>query len=180
MFSRSSRTNWEWTSPRPCRSSKAGAWITWTCGRVFGSACESLPPQRLPELRSLLNVHGVKVACLESSLAKVHLPDADIRKAEAEKLEGIIRAANALDCRLVRSFFYWQPPRELEGELAVRPDEQQKVLDAFAPLAERAKKAGLILAFENCGVTPEEVLTILEALGVASWGLAWGRLQRLG
>jgi predicted dehydrogenase/sugar phosphate isomerase/epimerase len=142
-------------------------------GRVFGSACESLPPQRLPELRSLLGAHEVKVACLESSLAKVHLPDADTRKAEAEKLEGIIRAADALDCRLVRSFFYWQPPRELEGQLAVRPDEQQKVLDAFAPLAERAKKAGLILAFENCGVTPEEVLTVLEALGVASWGLAW-------
>ena len=142
-------------------------------GRVFGSAAESLPPDELPRLRKLIDDHGMKVGCLQSSLAKVHLPDAERCRAEADKLEGIVRAADALDCRLVRSFFYWQPPKELSGELAVRPDEQQKVLDLFAPLAERAKEAGLILAFENCGVTPDEVLTIVDALDVPSWGLAW-------
>jgi len=142
-------------------------------GRVFGKAAEALPADRLGELRRLLDEHGMKVGCLESSLAKVHLPDAGRRAAEAEKLEGIIRAADALDCRLVRSFFYWQPPEDLAGELAVRPDEQQKVLDAFAPLGERARAAGLVLAFENCGVTVEEVFTVLDALGVVQWGLAW-------
>ncbi len=142
-------------------------------GRVFGKAAESLPPERLPELRKLLDSQGMKVGCLQSSLAKVHLPDADRCKAEAEKLEGIIRAADALDCRLVRSFFYWQPPKELAGELAVRPDEQQKVLEMFAPLAKRAKEAGLILGFENCGVTPDEVFTVLDALDVPNWDLAW-------
>jgi len=142
-------------------------------GRVFGRAAEALPPERLGELRRLIDDHGMKVGCLQSSLAKVHLPDAEREKAEAEKLEGIVRAADALDCRLVRAFFYWQPPEELSGELAIRPDEQQKVLDLFAPLAERAKAAGLILAFENCGVTPDEVLAIVDALGAANWGLAW-------
>ena len=142
-------------------------------GRVFGTAAEALPAERLPELKKLLADHGMKVGCLQSSLAKIHLPDAAARQAEAAKLEGIIRAAEALDCRLVRAFFYWQPKNELAGELAVRPDEQQKVLDAFAPLAARAKAAGLTLAFENCGVTPDEVLVIVDALGVPSWGLAW-------
>jgi UDP-N-acetyl-2-amino-2-deoxyglucuronate dehydrogenase len=142
-------------------------------GRVLGTAAESLPPERLPELAQLLNDHGISVGCLESSLAKVHLPDAARCQAEAEKLEGIIRAADALDCRLVRSFFFWQPPQELAGELAVRPDELQKVLDLFGPLARRAQEAGLILAFENCGVTPDEVLTVVDALAVPSWGLAW-------
>jgi UDP-N-acetyl-2-amino-2-deoxyglucuronate dehydrogenase len=142
-------------------------------GRVFGTAAEALPPERLPELKKLLDEHDLKVGCLQSSLAKVHLPGADRRKAEADKLEGIIRAADALDCRLVRSFHYWQPPAELHGELAVRPDELQKVLDFFAPLAERARAAGLTLAFENCGVEPDEVFAVLDALGVASWGLAW-------
>jgi len=142
-------------------------------GRVFGKAAEALPPERLPELRKLLDDHGMKVGCLQSSLAKVHLPDAERCKAEADKLEGILRSADALDCRLVRVFFYWQPRAELAGALAARPDEQQKVLDRFAPLAERARQAGLILAFENCGVMPDEVFTILNALGVASWGLAW-------
>ena len=142
-------------------------------GRVFGKACEALDAEGLTRLRKLLDDLGLKTGCLQSSLAKVHLPDADRRRAEAEKLEGILRAADALDCRMVRAFHYWQPPAELAGALAVRPDEQQKVLDLFAPLAERAKEAGLILAFENCGVTPDEVFTVLDALGVASWGLAW-------
>ncbi len=142
-------------------------------GRIFGMAAESLPADRLPELRALLDDYGMQVGCLQSSLAKVHLPDAERCRAEEAKLEGIIRAAEALDCRLVRSFFYWQPPKHLAGELAVRPDEQQKVLDRFAPLAQRAQEAGLILAFENCGVTPDEVLAIADALDVPSWGLAW-------
>jgi len=142
-------------------------------GQVLGKAAEALPPEKLPELRALIDGQGMKVGCLQSSLAKVHLPDAARREAEAEKLEGIVRAADALDCRLVRSFFYWQPPAELRGELAVRPDELQKVLDAFAPLAERAKQAGLVLAFENCGVTPDECFRVLDALGVPQWGLAW-------
>ena len=142
-------------------------------GRVFGMAAEKLPPDRLDELKALLAKHGLQVGCLQSSLAKVHLPDLARCDAEAVKLEGIIRAADALDCRLVRSFFYWQPPPALAGELAVRPDLQQEVLDRFAPLAERAKEAGLILAFENCGVTTDEALTIVDALDVPSWGLAW-------
>jgi len=142
-------------------------------GRVFGAAAEALPPGKLPALRGLLDEHGLRVGCLESSLAKVHLPGPDRRAAEAEKLEGICRLAEAVDCRLVRSFFYWQPPTELRGELAVRPDELQKVLDLFGPLAERARDAGLVLAFENCGVTPEEVFAVLDALDVPPWGLAW-------
>jgi UDP-N-acetyl-2-amino-2-deoxyglucuronate dehydrogenase len=145
--------------------------------RVFGRAAESLPPERLPELRELLDSYGMKVGCLESSLAKVHLPDAARRQAEAEKLEGIIRCADAVDCRLVRSFFYWQPPREQIGELAIRPDALAKALELFLPLAERAKEAGLILAFENCGTTTEEVQVFTEALNdaidVPTWGLAW-------
>jgi len=146
-------------------------------GRVFGRAAEALPPERLPELRELIDSYGMKVGCLQSSLAKVHFPDAARQQAEADKLEGIIRAADALDCRLVRSFFYWQPPKEQQGALAVRPDVLAKAVEMFMPLAERAKEAGLILTFENCGVTPDEVLAFSEAmddaLNVPSWGLAW-------
>ena len=142
-------------------------------GRVFNRAIEALTDPQLAELRTLLDAHGMRVGCIESSLAKVQLPAAERCRAEAAKLEGIIRAAQALDCTLVRSFFYWQPDRDLAGALAVRPDEQQRVLDAFLPLAERAQQAGLILAFENCGVTHDEVLAMLGLLGVPAWGLAW-------
>jgi predicted dehydrogenase/sugar phosphate isomerase/epimerase len=142
-------------------------------GRVFDRAIEALTDAQLDELRTLLAAHGMRVGCIESSLAKVHLPTAERCQAEAAKLEGIIRAAQALDCRLVRSFFYWQPDHDLAGALAVRPDEQQRVLDCFQPLAERAQQAGLVLAFENCGVTHDEVLAMLDRFRVPSWGLAW-------
>jgi sugar phosphate isomerase/epimerase len=142
-------------------------------GKVFGEEAEWLPAERLPELGKLLDDHGAKVGCLQSSLAKAHLPDADRRRSESEKLEGIIRCADAVDCRLVRAFFYWQPPAELKGSLTDRDADRERALEMFAPLAERAKQAGLVLAFENCGTTPDEVFAVLDELGVDGWGMAW-------
>lgn len=142
-------------------------------GQVFGKACEALDDDELARLRALVDENDMKVGCLQSSLAKVHLPAGDRMKAEQRKLENIIRAADALDCPLVRAFFYWQPPAEQRGALSVQPDLMQQVLDRMAPLAERARQAGLTLAFENCGTTVEECTAVLDALGVGEWGLAW-------
>jgi len=142
-------------------------------GRVFRRSFEALSAEELAEVKKLLDDHGLEVGCLQSSLAKVHLPENERWRAESEKLEAIVRAADVLGCRLVRSFFFWQPPAEMLGQLAVRPDELQKVLDRFGPLADRARQAGLTLAFENCGVMPDEVFAVLEALDVPQWGLAW-------
>jgi len=141
--------------------------------RILGKPFERLTDDELAEVKRLIDGHGLTVGCLQSSLAKVHLPERDRREEEAQKLEGIIRAADVLDCRLVRAFFYWQPPAEEKGELAVRPDELQKVLDYFEPLAERAKEAGLIFAFENCGVATDEIFAVLDSLRQPTWGLAW-------
>ncbi len=144
-------------------------------GRVFGRHFEGLSAQQLRELKGLLDGHGLKVGCLQASLAKVHLPDAARQAAEMGRLEGIIRAADALGCRLVRSFFYWQPPVDQRGQLAESALRRtlQQVVDMFRPLAERAREADLVLAFENCGVTTDEVAAVLEALGRPTWGLAW-------
>jgi sugar phosphate isomerase/epimerase len=78
-------------------------------GLVFGKAIDSLDQNELAELKQMLAKHNLKVGCLQSSLAKVHLPDQERRAVEAQKLEGLIRAADALDCRLIRAFNYWQP-----------------------------------------------------------------------
>jgi UDP-N-acetyl-2-amino-2-deoxyglucuronate dehydrogenase len=143
-------------------------------GRVFGKGCERLDEAQLAELKKLLADSGFTLGALQSSLCKVHLPDADRQRQEMEKLEGLIRAADAMECRLVRSFNFWQPrdPEE-KGALATRPDMMQQVLDMFGPIAQRAKEAGLVLAFENCGQTVREVLALVDALGVREWGLAW-------
>jgi len=142
-------------------------------GRIFGKPIERLTDEELTKLRKLLDDLGMSTGCIASSLAKVHLPGAERLAAEQEKLEGIIRAADALDCRLVRSFFYWQPKADLAGALAIRPDEQQKVMDAFAPLAARANEAKLVLAFENCGVTHDEVIAMLSMFDIPEWGMSW-------
>lgn len=145
-------------------------------GRVFRKGIEALDREELKALRKLVDDHGMTVGCLQTSLCKVHLPDEERRKQESLKLEGIIRAADALDCRLVRSFHYWQPGRnepERAGALAVQPDALQQVLDMFGPIADRAKAAGLVMAFENCGVRTDEVFAVLDALDVPGWGMAW-------
>ncbi len=142
-------------------------------GRVMGREFCMLDTEEMNDVARLLSDGNLQVACLQSSLAKFHLPGPEQLETEKKKLEGIIRAADTFNCRLVRSFFYWQPEKDQQGALVMRPDELQKVLDRFGPLAERAKEAGLTLVFENCDVTVPECLTVLDALGVPEWGLAW-------
>ncbi len=141
--------------------------------RVFGKPIDSLTDDELKTLRSMLDDLGLKTGCLQSSLAKVHLPDAERRKLEGEKLEGLIRAADVLDCRLIRAFNYWQPDKDLRGSLTVDSKHMEQVLDYFSPLAKRAKQAGLVLGFENCGQDSDEVLALLDALDEPTWGFAW-------
>lgn len=144
-------------------------------GRIGGKTIEKLDNSELKKLRSTLDSLGLKTGVIQSSLCKVHLPDRERICAEREKLEGIIRAADALDCRLVRTFNFWQHPQDDPhcGELAMRPDALSQVLELYDPFAKRAREAGLILGFENCGQTPDEVIAVLNALNVPEWGLAW-------
>lgn len=144
-------------------------------GMINGKPIEKQTDEELYALKEALDRYGLKPGVIQSSLCKVHLPDAARQAEEMEKLEGIIRASSILGTKLVRSFFYWQHEQTDPacGELAMRPDALAQVLDMFAPIAKRAQEAGLILAFENCGVTPDEVICVLNALNVPEWGLAW-------
>ena len=144
---------------------------------IFQRPLEKLTDEQLEDVKKLLDANGLKVTCLQSSLGKVHLPGKERLAEEMEKLDRIIRASEILDCRLVRSFFFWQPPNGQEkegiGELAVRPDVLARVMELFLPFAEKAKKAGLIFAFENCGCTKEECFRMIDALDIPGWGFAW-------
>ena len=144
-------------------------------GLVNGMPIEKQSEKQLKELKAQLDDLGLKTGVIQSSLCKVHLPDAERQKSEMEKLDGIIRASEILDCKLVRSFNFWQHKMDDSdlGALAVRPDELSKVLEMFYPFAQKAKEAGLVFSFENCGQTPDEVITFLEALNVPEWGMAW-------
>ena len=144
-------------------------------GMINGKPIEKQTDEELYALKAALDRYGLKPGVIQSSLCKVHLPDAARQAQEMEKLEGIIRASNILGTKLVRSFFYWQHKQDDPacGELAMRPDALAEVLDMFAPIAKRAREAGLILGFENCGVTPDEVICALNALNVPEWGMAW-------
>ncbi len=144
-------------------------------GMINGKPIERQTDEELYALKAALDEYGLKPGVIQSSLCKVHLPDAERQAREMEKLEGVIRAANILGTKLVRSFFFWQHDQKDPacGELAMRPDCLAQVLEMFGPVAKRAQEAGLILSFENCGVTPDEVITVLEALKVPGWGMAW-------
>ncbi len=150
--------------------------------RIFGRSFTDLDDKELSLVRSLLDEHGMKVGCLQSYLAKTHLPDAAGKKTEEDGLERIITAAEILDCRLVRSFFYWQParkhhgrilPKEEGGQLTENRNTLARVVEDFLPIAERAREVGLDLVFENCDVTPPEIFAFLDAMDMPNLGLAW-------
>lgn len=144
--------------------------------KVFGKGIEFLDQDELIQLKGLLGKYNLKVGALQTSLAKVHLPDTQRQAAEAQKLEGMIRAADVLDCRLARVFNYWQPQHaapELHDQLQNREDILEQVLEMFEPLAKRGKETGMLFSFENCGQTPREVMAVLDALDEPTWGMAW-------
>ena len=142
-------------------------------GRILGKKVHDLTQTDLAEGSALLKKYDMKIGALQTKLAKVHLPDEEIQKSEMDKLEGIIRVADALNCRLIRVFHFWKPNPSEKGTLHQKPEELQRVIDMFAPYAERAQSENLVFAFENCGETPEEVFAVLNKLNNAEWGLAW-------
>ena len=144
-------------------------------GAVNGLPIEKQTAQQLKALKNQLDSLGLKAGVIQSSLCKVHLPEKERIAEEMQKLEGIIRASEILDTKLVRSFNFWQHDQYDPkcGELAMRPDELSKVMEMFYPFAKKAKEAGLILGFENCGQTPDEVIAVLNALNEPEWGMAW-------
>lgn len=144
-------------------------------GLINGLPIEKQSDEQLRALKAQLDSLGLKTAVLQSSLCKVHLPDEERVKLEMEKLDGLIRASEILDCKMVRTFNFWQHKQDDPacGELVMRPDALSNVLEMYHPFAKKAKEAGLILGFENCGQTPDEAIAVIDMLGVPGWGLAW-------
>ena len=142
-------------------------------GNLFGKALDCLNKEEILEVKKVLDKNGLKTGCLESSIAKVHLPDdPDIIRDQQIKLDNILMASDILDCRLVRCFHYWQGrytagSPKLEGELLDR------VIELTLPLVERANAGGLTVAFENCGASIKEIRTVMDALGSLKTYLAW-------
>ncbi len=143
--------------------------------RINGKAIENQTDDELKALRKQMDELGLKTGVIQSSLCKAGDPDADRYKLEISKIDGIVRACNALDCNLVRSFNFWQnyDNPKAYGTLASRPDALNQALERFYPVAKRAKEEGLILGFENCGQSADEAIAMVDALGVPEWGLAW-------
>jgi len=142
---------------------------------INGKSIASQTDEELKEIKKDLEKYGMKCGIIQSSLAKVHLPDKERQEEEKKKLEGIIRACDILGVRDVRSFNYWQqePEDRYFNKLQVMPDQMNNVLEMFEPLKKRALEAGLRLSFENCGQTVDEVIAFLKVLDVQDWGLAW-------
>jgi len=145
-------------------------------GMINGRGIEFQTDDELRAIKKQMDELGLKAGVLQSSLLKVHLPDEERLAKEMEKLEGLIRASKILGTRLVRAFFGWQPEavdENMIGTLVVAPDMFQRVLNMFRPFADKAREAGLIFGFENCGVTAYEIVALLDALDIPGWGIAW-------
>ena len=114
---------------------------------INGKPIENQTEEELRTLKKTLDEYGIKTGVLQTSLCKVHLPDKSAIEDELVKLDGIIRAADILDCNLVRGFNFWQHPQDHPecGELAMRPDMLSRVLEMYYPVYKKAKAAEMRL-----------------------------------
>jgi sugar phosphate isomerase/epimerase len=142
-------------------------------GRIFGKALERLTKDEIKAARTMLDNAGLKVACMESSIAKEHLPDdPEVIRDQHAKLETLIMAADILDCRLVRCFHFWQG--RYRGDDKVMGDTQlAKAVELTRPLIKRANECGLVMAFENCGASVSDIQRVIAGLGSDRAYLAW-------
>ena len=144
-------------------------------GLINGKTIEEQTEEELKELKRALDTYGLQTGVIDSSLCKVNLPDQERLGKEREKLDGIIRASEILECNRVRCFNCWQTESGCSrtGELEKNPDIRMKVIEMFDPFRKRAKEAGLVFGFENCGQTVDEVIAFLNGLEEPEWGLCW-------
>lgn len=144
-------------------------------GMINGKSIEYQTEEELKELKQLCDSLELKVGVLQSTLCKVNLPDEAAQKEEMEKLEGLIRASGILDCKQVRAFNYWQHEQDDPeyGTLGTNAFALKKVVEMMEPIIARAREAGLVLSFENCGQSVDDVIALLNAIQVPGWGLAF-------
>jgi sugar phosphate isomerase/epimerase len=142
-------------------------------GKIFGKALEDMNRDEILEVRRLLDKAGLKVGCMESSIAKVHLPtDAAVIKEQHVKLENLLAASEVLECRLLRCFHFWQGRYRTDG-IRLEGSVMERVMELTRPLVEHANAGGLTVAFENCGARIREILAVMDSLGGCKAYLAW-------
>jgi sugar phosphate isomerase/epimerase len=142
-------------------------------GKIFGKELERLTKDEIKAVRIMLDNAGLKVACMESSIAKAHLPeDPELIQDQHAKLETLIMAADILDCKLVRCFHFWQGRYMGNGD-GMDDTQLSRVLELTRPLIKRANENGLVMAFENCGASVRDIKRVIDGLGNDRAYLAW-------
>ena len=142
---------------------------------LWGRYNTSQPLDRVREARSMLDDAGVKLAVLDTGFFKVRLPEFDtVEGAEDLReqwalLDRAFERAEILGTRLIRTFgFTYKRGEEPD------PDAYPRIYDLVEESAERARKAGFLLALEN--VAGSYVATAAHSAGllgaVRSPGLA--------
>lgn len=145
-------------------------------GKINEKPIQKQSDEELKDLKKLIDDQGLSVACLESPLGKVHFPDEEAMAKEWETLDGLTRAADILECRLIRSFYHWQPKAPDRGSLSSNDDLFSQAIESFLPIAQAAHDRGLTLAFENCGCHTYETHRVIREFhrrGITSCGQAW-------
>ena len=134
---------------------------------AWGTNVLELGPERLADLRAVLDRRGLGVSAIASPIGKVSVSLSV--EHEVERLGRAIEAAQALDAPYIRLFSFYY-----DGDAAAVRDDVVERMRALADLAERE---GVTLLHENekeiFGDVPERILDLVEAVGSDALKLAW-------
>jgi len=136
---------------------------------AWGTNIVELDPDRLAQLKIILDQRGMAVSAIASPIGKVDV--AQPIAAELKRLDAAIDAAQRLGAGFIRIFSFYRA----EG-LAVEAIRDQ-VIDHLGALAERAEQAGLVLLHENekgiYGDVPARVHDLITAVNSPALKVAW-------
>jgi sugar phosphate isomerase/epimerase len=135
---------------------------------AWGVNVVDLDDDQLEKLGSYLKSQEMGVSAVASPIGKVDVTlEAEL---EVERLERVIRVADALDTPNIRVFSFRGEGLSVES---IRDD----VMKRMRLLADLAEKEGVVLLHENekdiYGDTPERVLDLVETVGSPALRLAW-------
>jgi sugar phosphate isomerase/epimerase len=141
---------------------------------AWGTNVSELSDEGLERLAALVDTAGMAVSAIAYPVGK-----SDIEADDEHRFERALRAADVLRARYVRVFTFQHDGRPAESV-------RDAVLRRMSALADRARRAGVVLVAENevgvYGDRPERLADVVESVDSPALRVAWdaGNFVRVG
>jgi sugar phosphate isomerase/epimerase len=164
---------------------EAGATAIEARSKLMGHDINDLTDAAAKVLKGYLADSNARVGIVGSGVGKCDLYDPDDVALNHRRFRRMCELAHIFDTKVIRVFGFWNPGYRAEHKLGW---DKEKVLprlvDAFGPIVEHAKKEGVVLAMEpeadTFAATCVDLRTIMDAVDSDAMNVAWDVINTTG